>query len=152
MNVRMDAIVNDSSATLLSRAYLDPSTRFALILGTGCNAAIHLPVTALGPSKFGIRPSSWHEKANHVLVNTELSMFGKGIFPVTRWDESLNSTHALPDFQPFEMLLSGRYLGEIVRLMLVEAIQTAGLFGGEIPENFTEPYSLDTGTIAAIEA
>ncbi|KAH0542841.1 hypothetical protein FGG08_002795 [Glutinoglossum americanum] len=152
LNVRMDAIVNDSSAALLSRAYLDASTRFALILGTGCNAAIHIPVTTLGPGKFGIRPSSWHEKATHVLVNTELSMFGKGIFPRTRWDELLNEKHLLPDFQPFEQLISGRYLGEIVRLILVEAIQTAGLFGGEVPEGFLEPYSLDTYTIGVIEA
>src|SRR4051794_26334696 len=146
----MDAIVNDSSATLLSRAYLDASTRFALILGTGCNAAIHLPVTILGPGKFGIRPSSWHEKATHVVVNTELSMFGKGVFRTTRWDDLLNDNHPLPDFQPFEQLIGGRYLGEIVRLILVEAIQTAGLFGGEMPEGLLEPYSLDTLSIATI--
>lgn len=35
--VHMDSIINDSSATLLSRAYEDPSTRFAVILGTGFN-------------------------------------------------------------------------------------------------------------------
>jgi len=152
VNVRIDAIINDSTATLLARAYLDASTRFAIILGTGCNAAIHLPVTILGPEKFGIRPSSWHEKATHVLVNTELSMFGKGIFPTTPWDDLLNDKHQLPDFQPFEQLISGRYLGEIVRLILVEAIQTAGLFGGEMPEGLSEPYSLDTLTIATIES
>lgn len=31
LNVQLDAIVNDSSATLLSKAYIDPTTRFALI-------------------------------------------------------------------------------------------------------------------------
>ncbi|KAH0558516.1 hypothetical protein GP486_004824 [Trichoglossum hirsutum] len=152
LHVRIDAIINDSSATLLSRAYLDASTRLALVLGTGCNAAIHLPVTTLGPEKLGNRPSSWYEKATHVLVNTELSMFGKGIFPTTRWDDLLNDRNLLPDFQPFEQLISGRYLGEIVRLILVEAIQTAGLFGGEMPEGILEAYSLDTCTIGAIEA
>ena len=148
----MDAIINDSTATLLSRAYLDASTQFALILGTGCNAAVHLPVTILGPEKFGTRPSGWCEKATHVLVNTELSMFGKGIFPTTRWDDLLNEKQLLPNFQPFEQLTSGRYLGEVVRLILVEAIQTAGLFGGEMPEGLLEPYSLDTCTIGIIEA
>ncbi|KAI9756117.1 MAG: 18S rRNA maturation protein [Chaenotheca gracillima] len=152
MNVKMDAIVNDASATLLSRAYLDPSTRLALILGTGLNAAIHLPVTALAPSKFGSRPQDWHDNAAHVLVNTELSMFGKGILPTTRWDEDLNATHLLPDFQPLEHLVSGRYLGEIVRLILVEAVQTAGLFGGELPRGLSEPYAFATSIVAAIEA
>ena len=148
----MDSIVNDASATLLSRAYEDDSTRLALILGTGTNAAVHLPVSALAHSKFGDRPQSWHDKADHVLVNTELSMFGKNILPTTRWDDYLNITHTRPDFQPFEHLISGRYLGEIIRLILLEAIGTAGLFNGEIPDKFSEPYSLDTGIIAVIES
>ncbi len=148
----MDAVINDCSATLLARAYLDQSTRFALIVGTGINAAIHLPVTALGPDKLGHRPQSWHEKAKRVVINVELSMFGKSILVTTRWDEHLNATHLLPDFQPFEQLVGGRYLGEIVRLILVEAVQTAGLFHGDMPDNLLEPYSLDTATMGIIEA
>src|SRR5271154_5031082 len=133
LNVRMQAIINDSSATLLSRAYLDSSTRLALILGTGVNAAIHLPVSALGKEKFGQRPSAWFDEASHVVINVELSMFGKNILPTTRWDDYLNTLHLIPDFQPFEYLVSGRYLGEIFRLILVEAVQTAGLFNSQIP-------------------
>jgi len=148
----MDAMVNDSSATLLSKAYRDSTTGIGLILGTGTNAAIHLPVTTLSHSKFGARPQSWHERAKHVVVNTEFSMFGKDILPTTRWDDSLNQTHVLPDFQPFEYHITGRYLGEIVRLILLEAIQTAGLFGGHVPDNFLEPYSLETSTIAVFES
>ncbi|KAF2280194.1 actin-like ATPase domain-containing protein [Westerdykella ornata] len=149
--VHMDSIINDSSATLLSRAYEDPSTRFAVILGTGFNISVHLPVSALASSKYKGYPQSWFDEADHVLVNTELSMFGKGVFPTTRWDEQLNAAHARPDFQPFEQLISGRYLGEIVRLIIVEAVKTAGLFGGELPDNLCEPYSLDTGTLADME-
>ena len=148
----MDAIVNDSSATLLSRAYQDDTTRMALILGTGLNAAIHLPVAALAPAKFGQRPQCWHDQAKHVLVNTEVSMFGKNILPTTRWDDYLNLTHMHPDFQPFEHLLSGRYLGEIVRLVLLEAIQSAGLFGGQIPDGLAQPYNLDTSILSAFES
>lgn len=147
----MDSIVNDSSATLLSRAYEDPSTRFAVILGTGFNISVHLPVSALATSKYKGYPQSWFDEASHVLVNTELSMFGKGIFPRTRWDEQLNEAHVRPDFQPFEHMISGRYLGEIVRLIIVEAVRTTGLFGGEMPDKLTEPYALDTGTLAELE-
>ncbi|KAF1999989.1 actin-like ATPase domain-containing protein [Amniculicola lignicola CBS 123094] len=149
--VYMQSIVNDSSATLLSRAYEDPTTRFAVILGTGFNIAVHLPVSALAATKYKGYPQKWLDEASHVLVNTELSMFGKTILPTTRWDEQLNETHVRPDFQPFEHMISGRYLGEIVRLIIVEAVRTAGLFGGEIPEKLAEPYALDTGTLAAIE-
>ena len=147
----MASIVNDSSATLLSRAYEDPSTRFAVILGTGFNIAVHLPVSALATSKYKGYPQKWLDEATHVLVNTELSMFGKNIFPTTRWDEQLNATHVRPDFQPFEHMISGRYLGEVVRLIIVEAVKTAGLFSGEMPEKLSELYSLETGTLAAME-
>ncbi|KAF2473257.1 hexokinase-1 [Lindgomyces ingoldianus] len=149
--VHMDSIINDSSATLLSRAYEDPSTRFAVILGTGFNIAVHLPTNALAASKFHGYPQKWLNEASHVLVNTELSMFGKNVFPTTKWDDYLNETHVRPDFQPFEHLISGRYLGEIVRLILVEAVKTAGLFSGELPQKLDESYSFETGTIAAME-
>jgi hexokinase len=147
----MDSIINDSSATLLSRAYEDPTTRFAVILGTGFNISVHLPVSALATTKYKGYPQKWLDEASHVLVNTELSMFGKNVFPTTRWDEQLNETHVRPDFQPFEHMISGRYLGEVVRLIIVEAVRTTGLFSGEIPAKLAEPYSLDTGTLAAME-
>lgn len=147
----MDSIVNDSSATLLSRAYEDPSTRFAVILGTGFNISVHLPTSSLATTKYKGYPQKWLDEATHVLVNTECSMFGKNIFPTTRWDDQLNDAHVRPDFQPFEHMISGRYLGEIVRLIIVEAVQTAGLFSGEMPNLLNEPYTLDTGTIAAME-
>jgi hexokinase len=151
LNISLQAIINDGSATLLSRAYTDQSTRFGLILGTGTNAAIHIPVSAIGPSKFGTRPQSWHDRATHVLVNTELSMFGgAGILPTTRWDDHLNLTHMMPDFQPLEYMTTGRYLGEIVRLIIVEAVETSSLFNGKLPPSLRDPYTLDTAIVAAI--
>jgi len=152
LNVQLNAIVNDSSATLLSKAYLDPTTRFALILGTGVNAAAHLPVQIFSPQKFGVRPSVWHDSAKHVIVNTELSMFGADILPYTKWDRLLLSTHSKPDFQPLEHFVGGGYLGEITRLVLVDGIKTAGLFGGIVPESLDERYSLETETISRIES
>jgi hexokinase len=151
LNVQLNAIVNDSSATLLSKAYHDQTTRFALILGTGFNAAVHLPVHIFHPPKFGTRPSSWHECAKHVIVNTELSMFGGGILPFTKWDERLNSTHKDPHFQPMEHFVSGGYIGEIVRLVLVDGIQNAGLFSGVVPPSLRETYSLETSTLSLME-
>lgn len=151
LHVRVDAIVNDSSATLLSQAYMDSSTSMGLILGTGMNAAVCLPVKDLGPKKFGARHPSWFTDAEKVLINTEVSMFGKDILPKTRWDEQLNCEHPLPDFQPLEYMTTGRYLGEIFRLVLVEAVETCHLFGGVMPESLHKRYSLDTAILAAIQ-
>lgn len=151
LDVQMNAIVNDSSATLLSKAYLDSTTRFALILGTGVNAAVHLPLHVFSPSKFGSRPNEWYDVAKHVIVNTELSMFGGGLLPLTKWDEELNLHHKLPDFQPLEHLVGGGYMGEVVRLILLDGIRNAGLFGGVVPETLKERYSLDTEIISRME-
>lgn len=151
LNVRLDAIINDGQATLLTRAYQDDATCFGLILGTGTNMSVVLPVKAFGLGKFGERPQSWYDSAEHVLVNTEMSMFGKQIYPTSRWDDALNKAHSHPDFQPLEYFIGGRYQGEIVRLILVDAIHTIGLFDGQYPERFLEPYSLETSTMAAFE-
>ena len=115
------------------------------------NAAIHVPIVTLDPSKFGSRSSS-PVTSTHVLTNTELSMFGKTIFPITRWDSILNATHTLPDYQPFEYLVAGKYIGEIVRLIMVEATQKAGLFDGLLPPSLgTKPYTVDTEDLAFID-
>ncbi|KAK0709597.1 hypothetical protein B0T26DRAFT_653832 [Lasiosphaeria miniovina] len=151
LHVELSAIVNDSSAALLSEAYSSPSTRFGLILGTGVNIAAHLPVTTIGQPKYGDRPDSWYEKASHVVVNTELGMFGTDILPLTRWDILLKKGHPRPDFQPLEHLVSGYYLGEVCRLALVEAVESTGLFSSVVPPSLSTPYSLDTETLSLIE-
>ncbi|KAM3530634.1 hypothetical protein NHJ13051_001298 [Beauveria bassiana] len=150
LNVELQAIVNDSSACLLSRAYSHPSTRFGLILGTGVNIAAYMPVSSMGRAKFGVRPAGWFQEASHVIVNTELGMFGTGILPLTRWDKLLLKDHPRPEFQPLEYLVSGMYLGEIVRIAIVEAVASAGLFGGILPESLATNYTLGTDTVSIV--
>ncbi|KAI9789561.1 MAG: hypothetical protein M1816_005968 [Peltula sp. TS41687] len=151
LNISLDAIVNDSAATFLSTAYLNSSAKTALILGTGVNAAVVLPINVIAPEKFGSRPERWYQKAKNVLVNTELSVFGGGILPMTIWDRYLNDAHPNPGVQPLEYLVGGRYLAEIVRLILLDAVGEAGLFEGKLPRSITAPYSLETETIGEIE-
>lgn len=150
LHVELAAIVNDSAAALLSEAYVHASTRFGLILGTGVNIAVHLPVPTVGRAKFGARPATWFDEASHVIINTELGMFGHGILPVTRWDALLKADHPRPDFQPLEHMVSGYYLGEVTRFALLEAIKTAGLFGGVTPPSLLTPYALDTETLSVM--
>jgi hexokinase len=151
LHVRVDAIVNDGCATLLSNAYLNPSTSMGLILGTGTNAACYLPTSTIGLSKFGRRNSAWFNAADRVIVNTEVSMFGNGILPKSTWDEALNKAHSLPDFQPLEYMITGRYLGELMRLIISDAVESCGLFAGIMPLALQEPYTLDTAILAKLE-
>ena len=78
-------------------------------------------------------------------------MFGKQTLPTTRWDDDLNAKHIMPDYQPYEYLVAGGYLGEIVRLIVSEAVETAGLYSGELPPSLRAAYSLDTRTLALID-
>lgn len=151
LKVELAAIVNDSTAALLSEAYINEATRFSLILGTGVNIAAHLPIPTISREKYGIRPKGWFDKASHVVVNTELGMFGKDILPITRWDRMLTANHPRPEFQPLEHLVSGYYLGEMCRYILIEAINTTGIFGGVLPPSLAKQYSLDTQTLSIIE-
>lgn len=144
-------ILNDGNATLMSSAYTHPSTRLGLILGTGTNIAAYLPVPLIGAAKFGERPAQWYDQAESVIVNTELGMFGHDILSVTRWDALLKKGHSRPEFQPLEHMVSGLYLGEVARFMILEAIETTGLFGGVVPENLLAPYSLRTETLSAVQ-
>ena len=148
----MEALVNDSTSALLARAYLDPATRLAFILGTGINAGVHLPITSLDTSKFSKRSLPDDPRPTHVLLNTEFSMFGGDSLITTRWDQYLNANHIIPDYQPYEYQVAGGYMGEIVRLIIIEAIKSARLFNGNLPSSLAIPYSLDTKTLALIES
>ena len=152
LHVQLKAIINDSSACLLSRAYTHTSTRIGLILGTGFNMAAYLPCDLINRSKFGVRPPGWFNMASHVIVNTEMSMFGRKILPLTRWDHKLLDGHPRPDFQPLEYLCSGMYLGEIGRFALIEAIETTGIFGGIVPPSLENPYALNSETLSRLQS
>ncbi|KAK6521393.1 hypothetical protein TWF506_001613 [Arthrobotrys conoides] len=148
--ISMEAIVNDSLATLLSHAYVSPATRCGLILGTGTNAALSLPLKMLPEEKLVPTLGNRPKDAQEVLVNTELSMYGRGILPITDWDKALDRAMPLPGFQPLEYLIGGAYLGEIARLIVVDLRNERLL--NNIPECWKEkPYSLATEVLALLE-
>lgn len=172
--VTLKATVNDAASTLLSRAYSTPNTHYGLILGTGVNIAVHLP-SSLVAGKLALRnndaasppasppslstspgssvsTSSALPPHDHVIVNTEISMFGAGVLPLTRFDTALDAAHALPGFQPLEMLVSGRYLGEVARLVVVEGFERGVLFAEAkaLPKGWERGYGLDTEVLAKL--
>ena len=91
------------------------------------------------------------EAARTVLVNTEISMFGAGIFPLTKADEQLDAASTQPGFQPLEQLTSGRYLGEICRLLFAEGVQAGALFSGAMPIGMRATFGFDTSNMAILE-
>lgn len=132
-DISVDAIANDSVATLISFIvkYNETPTRRAamgLILGTGCNATIPLRLSQLHPSKrpenVTVLPGKHTEDAK-VTINTEWSINGtvgplREMGLITSWDEQLDAQNETPGFQPLEYMTAGRYLGELGRIMLID--------------------------------
>ena len=147
----MTALMNDTEATLLSHAFANPATRISLILGTGCNAALQLPISAVSKEKLGQRRKEWMAGAKTVLVNTEISMFGAGVFHMSDVDRELDAMSDHPGFQPFEQFTSGRYLGEICRLILTKGVLAGALFGGQMPKGLDSRFNLDTSLMSKLE-
>jgi hexokinase len=148
LKLTMTTLMNDTEATLLTHAYTHPEQQhtFSIILGTGLNSAITVPVSSLPDRKFGRRPESWKKVAKHVLLNTELSMFGKNfLFPSTGVDKELDEAQMLPGFQPLEQLTSGRYIGEIVRRHAVKLAERGVLFREcFMTQGWKKPFALET--------
>jgi hexokinase len=80
-------------------------------------------------------------------------MFGASVLPLTRFDLALDAAHPLPGFQPLEMRVSGRYLGEVARLVILEGFERGVLFAGakQLPGGWERGYGLDTEVLAKLQ-
>lgn len=125
-NVEIVAIVNDAVGTLMSAAHVDRNCEIGLILGTGCNACYMETLNNVG---------TWDEEhtygshPNQVIINTEWGAFGDNgclDFLRTEYDRELDTFSINPGRQIMEKMISGMYMGEIVRLVL-ERLTMEGL-------------------------
>lgn len=156
--IRVEAIANDSVSTLISFIFNfdEASNRRAcmgLILGTGCNATIPLKLSQLNQSKrppsVVARPEERTEDVK-IAINTEWSINGTApplhkVGLVTKWDRVLDQQGELNSFQPLEYLTSGRYLGELGRIMLVDYLtEHLGIPAGTLPKKLLQRHNLTT--------
>lgn len=60
----LEAIINDTTGTLIASQYVRPQTKIGVILGTGCNAAYMEDISCIGKLKdAGIDPSEQDRKS-----------------------------------------------------------------------------------------
>ncbi|KAJ3116408.1 hexokinase A [Nowakowskiella sp. JEL0407] len=146
-NIEIAALVNDTVGTLMSHAYLDSQTHVGVILGTGTNAAYFEPMDKIPKWRGGPVPS------NEMVVNTEWGAFDNEqiVLPVTKFDRRLDRASPNPQSQIFEKMISGMYLGEIVRQIILDLIGTGELFRGQSSENLQTPYHFETAYMSRIE-
>ncbi|KAM3341664.1 hexokinase-2, chloroplastic [Capsicum galapagoense] len=145
MDMQVSALVNDTVGTLAGARYWDDDVMVAVILGTGTNACYVECVDAIPKLAKGI------SKSPITIVNTEWGAFSNGL-PLTEFDREMDAESINPGEQIFEKTISGMYLGEIVRRVLVKMAKDGGLFGGSyVPEKLVTPFVLRTPDICAMQ-
>jgi len=114
-------------------------------LGTGTNAACICESSEI--KKQGFPPNF----PQYMIINTEISIMGSDFLPRTKYDKILDSQSSIPGFQPFEKMVSGLYLGELVRLAIVDYVENFNLFGGKLPKGMEIPYNFSVVQMSSIE-
>ncbi|KAG0354881.1 hypothetical protein BC939DRAFT_533701 [Gamsiella multidivaricata] len=148
LNVKVSAIINDTVGTLVSHAYVSPSTKIGVILATGTNAAYIERASEV--SKYN------GPACDQMILNTEWDAMGKAEYlPQTKYDKEIDAVSLVPGFQEFEKMVSGLYMGELVRLALVDLIQQNAILehlGGKVPESLQPRLSFKTLFMSTIES
>ncbi|RFU34054.1 hypothetical protein B7463_g2279, partial [Scytalidium lignicola] len=122
--VRVAALVNDTVGTLMARAYTSPGktkTLLGAIFGTGTNGAYVEKLKAITKPLEG----EYNKTATEMVVNTEWGSFDNGlkVLPNTIYDQILDKDSVNPGIQMFEKRISGMFLGEILRIVLLSMVQ-----------------------------
>ncbi|EMR64021.1 putative hexokinase hxk2 protein [Eutypa lata UCREL1] len=126
--VKVAALVNDTVGTLMARSYTSPgktSTLIGAIFGTGTNGAYVEKEANIKKPIVG----EYDKSSGEMVINTEWGSFDNqlNILPNTEWDADLDKDSVNPGFQLFEKRVSGMFLGEIVRLVIVGMLKDAKL-------------------------
>lgn len=148
--IKLVALVNDTTGTMIASAYTDTSMKIGCIFGTGCNAAYM--------ENCGSIPKLAHLNLDPDLpmaINCEWGAFDNEhvVLPRTPYDIIIDKEPPRPGQQAFEKMIAGLYLGEIFRLVLLDLHQNPDchIFEGQDVSKLRKPYSLDAGFLSAIE-
>ena len=164
---KVDAILNDTTGCLMACAYKHTECAMGVIVGTGTNASYVESLQNVDLYE-GEKPLD----SSCVVINTEWGAFGNtGSLEIvrTQYDHQLDKNSINPGKQVrflldlfetlqnvvfffvevYEKLISGMYLGELTRLLIVDAIQKKIL---NLPlEIFQKSRVFDTKHISEIE-
>lgn len=148
--IRLSALINDTTGTLIASAYTDSTMKIGCIFGTGCNAAYM--------ENCGSVPKIAHYNLPPdmpIAINCEYGAFDNEhlVLPRTPYDVIIDNDSPRPGQQAFEKMISGLYLGEIFRLVLVDLHENKGckIFHGQDIGKLKTPYRLDSSFLSMIE-
>jgi len=149
LRVKCVAVINDTVGALLAGAHTDQDCQIGLILGTGTNACYMEETTKI---------AKWQgdkDSMRQVVINTEWGAFGNNgclDFIVSEYDKGVDQISKNPKEQIYEKMISGMYLGEVARQVIIKLIQEGLLFNGELSEKLGTPMMFFTKYLSEIEA
>jgi hexokinase len=138
--IHVAALTNDTVGTLAAGSYADSACDMGVILGTGTNACY--PEKSVRIRK---RPELAASRGE-MIVNIEWGNFDKG--KANRYDQILDGASPRPGKQQLEKMVSGLYIGELARLVIVEMMARGFLLKGADPSAFAAKYSLSAEQMA----
>ncbi|XP_023645462.1 hexokinase-like 1 protein [Capsella rubella] len=143
LDMRVSALVNDGVGTLAGARYWDEDVMVGVILGTGTNACYV-------EQKHAIPKLQSKSSSGITIINTEWGGFSK-ILPWTIFDREMDEKSLNPGEHLYEKMISGMYLGEIVRRVLLQMCETTDLFGQFVPVKLSTPFALRTEHLCKIQ-
>ncbi|XLS49927.1 hypothetical protein HN51_010604 [Arachis hypogaea] len=143
LDLRVAALVNDTVGTLALGHYHDADTVAAIVIGTSTNACYLERTDAI------IKCQGLLTTSRSMVVNMEWGNFWSSHLPRTSYDIDLNAESPNPNDQGFEKMISGMYLGDIVRRIILKMSLESDILG-HISSKFSMPFILSTPMIAAM--
>ncbi|KAE9612861.1 putative hexokinase [Lupinus albus] len=143
IDVRVAALVNDTVGTLALGHYRDADTVAAIIIGTGTNACYLERIDSI------IKCQGLLTASGRMVVNMEWGNFWSSHLPRTVYDIDLDAESPNPNDQGFEKMISGMYLGDIVRRVILRMSLDSDLFGPISPK-LSVPFILRTPLMAVM--
>lgn len=131
-NIKVVALSNDTTGTLLSGSYtskygvqdvVDPI--MSIICGTGFNVAYMEDLDNIKKLKPEIESELKAKGATEMCINTESGSFDNNLelLPNTKYDAIVDKESTNPGYHLFEKRVSGMFLGEILRLVIVDLVE-----------------------------
>lgn len=150
MPIKLAALINDTTGTMIASAYTDPKMKIGCIFGTGCNAAYMEDAGKIPKlESYNLPPDM------PMAINCEWGAFDNEhkVLPRTKYDVTIDADSPRPGQQAFEKMIAGLYLGEILRLTLVDLHDNheVNIFEGQDIGALRKAYTLDSSFLSAIE-
>ncbi|KYK57705.1 hexokinase [Drechmeria coniospora] len=148
--IKLTALINDTTGTLIASAYTDTKMKIGCIFGTGCNAAYMEDCGSIPKLSHMNLPAD-----TPMAINCEWGAFDNEhkVLPRTEFDKAIDRDSPRPGQQAFEKMIAGLYLGEIFRLVMVDLHDNKDvhIFEGQDISHLRKAYTLDSSFLSAIE-